>query len=538
MRVEIRPGPMNQSAGKGDVDVVIHLPADGIGAGKPLLSMPIVLANTESAARSMTGLTARDDKGAVTLVASDEPEAILFNRHWTASRPIVGDLVVSYRAPIDNTPPRLGAGPPVMLRIDGDGFSAAGNMFLMTPETGRTYRIAIDWDLGRLDAGATATSSYGEGDVVLPAGAEARLASSIFMAGGLKREPGTVKDSGFSSAWLGAPPFDPAPLMQWTHKLHSWMSGFFKDEAEPPYRVFLRFNPINAGGGVALTNSFLTTYNDKTTADSIKSTLGHEMVHTWTANGPGQWYSEGNAVHYQALLPWRAGLISTDDFLADLNETASRYYSNLLNDVPDDQVAPRFWEDTRIRTLPYDRGGMYFAVIDARIRALSKGTRSVDDLVRTMIGRSRDGQAVDEAAWVSLLTAEGGDDLLAIHKGMKDGKLMLPESGDFGPCFERTTKTIQRFDLGFDPKSLVGSSKVIKGLVPGSNAEAAGLRNGDVVTYRQALDALQGDTSAKLMLTVTRDGKSFPMSFLPRGEDVEIYQWSRKADVAEERCRY
>jgi hypothetical protein len=30
------------------------------------------------------------------------------------------------------------------------------------------------------------------------------------------------------------------------------------------------------------------------TGDSLKSTLGHEMVHTWTAVDIGKWYSEGN----------------------------------------------------------------------------------------------------------------------------------------------------------------------------------------------------------------------------------------------------
>lgn len=538
MTVTIRPGPMDEAAGRGFVDVALTLPADGTPAGAPLLAMPVVLANTESAARALTGIEASDAAGPLDLVAKDDPEALVFHRHWTASRAVVGTLHVRYRAPVDNTPPRRGSGPPIMLRIDGDGFSGAGNMFLMLPEAKTPYPITIDWDLSQMAPGATATSSYGEGDVALPAGPADRLARTVFMAGHMSREPAAVTGKGFSAAWLGQPPFDPHPLMQWTHRLHGWMARFFEDEGEPPYRVFLRFNPINAGGGTALINSFLTTYNAATTADSVKGTLAHEMVHTWTSNGPGQWYGEGIAVHYQALLPWRAGLIGTQAFLDDLNETASRYYSNALNDVPNDQIAPRFWEDTRIRTLPYDRGGLYFAIIDARIRKASGGKRSLDDLVRTMIGRARAGQPVDEAAWLGLLAAEAGPEALALHKSMMEGGLMLPESGDFGPCFARTTKTIPRFELGFDPRSLVGDVKTIKGLVPGSAAERAGLRNGDVVTYRQALDALQGDVRAELTLFVTRDGREFKISYLPRGEEVEIYQWARVEAIPETMCKY
>jgi len=106
--------------------------------------------------------------------------------------------------------------------------------------------------------------------------------------------------------------------------------------------------------------------------------------------------------------------------------------------------------------------------------------------------------------------------------------LVLPESDDFGPCFQRVAKKMRQFDLGFDNASITSNPKVIKGLKPDSEAARAGLRNGDVVTYAVALDAVQGDLSRKLELKVTRDGRTFPLAYLPRGEAVEAYQWERK----------
>ena len=44
----------------------------------------------------------------------------------------------------------------------------------------------------------------------------------------------------------------------------------------------------------------------------------------------------------------------------DLNETAVRYYTNSLIGAPNDEIGKRFWEDTRIRVLPYDRGAFLF----------------------------------------------------------------------------------------------------------------------------------------------------------------------------------
>ena len=539
LSVLLTPGRMDEAKGTGRLAVELRLSDTQLAAGAPLLTLPVVIANTATIAETLTDLHARDGDGDVPLTArDDETKGVVWSRHWVAGRAVRGPVVVTYVAPVDNTPPKRGSGPPYALRTEGQGVSGVGNTFILLPEEALPRRIALRWDLKALPKGSTATSSYGEGDVDLPVGPVDRLASTIFMAGPLHREPAAVSDGGFSSAWLGQPPFDPQPLMAWTNRLHGWMSGFFEDRSVPPYRVFLRYNPINAGGGTALTRSFLTTYGKDTQADSLKGTLSHEMTHTWTESEAGQWYGEGIAVYYQARLPWRAGLISADEFLDDLNETARRYYSNALNATPDAQIAPRFWEDTRIRVLPYDRGGLYFAVLDGKIRRASGGKRSVDDLVREMNRRYAAGAPTTDAVWVELITRELGEDGRKLHEAMIAGALMLPEAGDFGPCFTRTTAPARRFELGFEPKSLVGTTKVIRGLDPASEAAKTGLRDGDVVTYAVAMDAVQGDQQATLTLQVTRDGKTFPITYLPRGETVEVYQWTRLPKTQQLQCVY
>jgi len=531
MRVLIKPGAMSEAAGKGDVAIDISISEIDVPAGAPLLSLSTMVPGS-SKPQTVEGLTVNDGLGPVPL----ESRNLGGSRRWSSTRAVKGELAIKYREPIENAPITQG-GPPIAPRIDGDGFSSVGSMFLMSPQTKAPYRIAIDWDLSAMGVGAAAVSSYGDGTVEFPAGQVARLNNCLFMAGHLKREPQAGVTGGFSSVWLGEPPFDPRPAMQWTGELHAWMSRFFNDKSEPPYRVFLRLNPMNAGGGAALTNSFIVTYGEGVTGESLKSILGHEMTHTWTANDLGKWYSEGNAVYYQALLSWRAGMITAGQFLADLNKTAGRYYTNPLKDTPDEQILPRFWEDTRIRVLPYDRGAMYFAVLNGMIGRSSAGKRSIDDLIRAMIGRSRADQPVTEAVWLDLLRKEIGEDGPAVHRSMMAGRLMLPESDDYGPCFRRTTKKIRRFELGFDPKSLIGTQQTIHGLMPDSEAAKAGLREGDKVSYSAGLDAIQADVHRTLTLQVTRDGKTFPITYLPRGEAVDAYQWERISGIAEDGCK-
>lgn len=201
--------------------------------------------------------------------------------------------------------------------------------------------------------------------------------------------------------------------------------------------------------------------------------------------------------------------------------------------APEADVLPRFWTDTRYRVLPYDRGAMYFAVLNGKIRRASAGARSIDDLVLAMVVRSRERRPVTEEAWLELLHRELGDAGPAVHRAMLAGELMLPESDDFGPGFRRVVAKIRRFELGFDLGPLVGATKHIRGLQPGSEAEKAGLREGDVIHYATGLDALQRDATRTFDLQVTRDGKTFPVSYLPRGEAVDAYQWERVPGAAD-----
>lgn len=528
MQVVIKPGVMSETAG-GNVDVSITIPGIDIPAGESLFGIATMLPGMGKP-QALTQLKITDSQGEVPVVAPKGPGG------WTSSRAVTGNLAISYRLPLDNAPPIAG-GPPINLRIDGDGFSGQGLTLIATPPTKANYRVSVKWDLAAMGAGAEGVSSFGDGDFELPAGPIDRINDSIFMAGHLKRQPENTAGA-FSSVWSGEPAFDPRSAMDWTAKLHSWMSKFFKDKEEPPYRVFLRYNPMNAGGGAALTHSFLVTYGTGVSGEGLKSILGHEMTHTWTSNGIGKWYNEGNAVYYQGLLPWRAGLISADEFLKDINETASRYYTNAMISTPEAEVAEHFWEDTRIRVLPYDRGALYFAVLDGKIRKASGGKRTLDDLIHTMVGYDRDGKPVSEEIWLDLVRKELGADGIAVHNTMMSGGLVLPESDGFGSCFRRVVKKIRQFDVGFDIKSLVAAEKKISGLKPGSEAAKVGLRDGDIVAYQAGLDSVQADVTRTLTMHVTRGAEKFTVTYLPRGAEVDAYQWERVPGVPDSACKW
>jgi hypothetical protein len=533
------------------VDVRVVAPDMRVAAGRPLLRLPLVSSNVTTIANSLAGLRVTDSAGVLSLTTRDDPPSgLMFFRHWYAGRAVAGTVTIRYRAPITNALNPGGAAPPLELRTEDGGFSADASTFLVLPDSASTYRIAIRWNFAALRGQAVGLSTLGAGNVgAAPsaAGAQGGLDklyhSGLYVMGGrVHVYPSPMPSSGFMSAWQGSPPFDAAGLMRWTRALYGSYLRFFRAPPRRPYEVFLRRNLINAGGGVEVGGSFVGTFDRQTPEKDFKLTLAHEMVHTfaYALDAPdgllSSWYAEGLAVNYERVLPWRAHQISTADFLTDLNKTAARYYTDPLNDTPNSQIPARFWADTRVRVLPYDRGSLYFATVNAEMRRRTHGRRSLDDLLLKMIAKHRQGQVVDAAAWVALVRRELGSGAVAEFHAMMNGALVLPPSDAFGPCFERTTAPLRRYQLGFDSAVLMEPARIVRGLIADSAAARAGLRNGDRIVKPVPQDGIQADQDATLTLLIQRDGRTFPITYLPRGATVPAYQWRRRPGVPDRDC--
>lgn len=528
IRVELTPND-NDSDG-----VIDRMAVDLTIADAPdTFRLATMANNVVTSAADLTDVTFLRDGRALAAEIRDEREDDANSvRYWTVPGG-AGPVTVRYAFAVD--PSREGlALPQYEMRSDGDGLSGAALAFLVLPADDVARTVRIDWQLDGLGEGARAVSSLGPGNAKsarLLRSAE--LGSTYIMVG----QPGLFADDAFFAAWLGDFAFEARDLMDWAAKLHHYYGDFFGQVPES-FGVFGRTNALNPGSGIGLTDSFAFTFDDKVPSEELKGLLAHEMLHAWVnsldgmMDAPGglysSWFGEGLAVHYQRLLPWRAGLIDDEAFLADLNSTAGRYYTNALIDTPNDEIPGGFWRDTRIRVLPYDRGSLYFAKVDADIRARSGGQRSLDTLVRAMLAERRAGKPMDLAMWKRLLREELGEEGVRQFEAMLAGAVAIPPSDAFGPEFVRVEKPLRRFELGFDPAVLVSPERIVRGLNPESNAARAGLRNGDRITNRFPQDAMQADQQATLTLEILRDGKPLEITYLPRGEETHTYQWERR----------
>ena len=88
---------------------------------------------------------------------------------------------------------------------------------------------------------------------------------------------------------------------------------------------------------------------------------------------------------------------------------------------------------------------------------------------------------------------------------------VVPEA--FGPCVVRELVEMPSFELGVDRTELI-EKRIVAGLKPGSNAEKAGLREGDTVI---GISVYWNDTSKPVRLTIQRGTTKSTIEYYARG---------------------
>ncbi|WP_129793811.1 hypothetical protein [Sphingosinicella sp. CPCC 101087] len=523
------------------VDVQMRIEAPALAAGGALLRLPLTIVSIPTSAYEASAISARDDAGPLALTQEEEaprPEGVY--RRFLVSRATRGDVVVEYSAAPRQVSETTNNGPLFDMRAENGGFTSAGISFLALPVREAPFRVSLKWNLSRMAPGSIGVWSLGEGDVETVAPAQ-QLAFTFYAAGPMRRY--RPEGGGRLTLYaLSEAPFDLQALANRIGGLYEHMAGFFGEGADA-YRVFARQHPYRGRGGTALPRSFTFGYHapSNPTIDELQGMLSHEIAHGWPSmqgeHGETAWYSEGTAEYYSILLARRAGLLDDGRFLEEINERAGGYYAHSFRSLSNAEAAQRFWSDPFVQQVPYGRGFLYLARTDGAIRTASDGRRSLDDVVLALRERQAAGQSYGIADWLDLVGREiGRDRAEQDYRSMAAGEVVRPGSA-FADCFLAVPAPARRLELGFARRSF-NDGAVVQGLIEGSYAERAGVRDGDAILDYTDLDEISADAAKEMRLTIRRDGREQVISYLPRAQEVEAWRWVPNPQAAEKACNF
>lgn len=365
-------------------------------------------------------------------------------RHFWLKRNVSGAVRVCYL--VRPRPLRQGdrCAPYVDFRCEDGGGTSAGKAFLadfgeMEGET------TLSWDLSHMPEGSRGVCAFGEGEVTLSSG-PGTFRECYFSMGNVK----SITEGEFGVYWIAEPDFDMENIAKYTRQLYGGMQKFFRDP-EPVYRIFVRKDPYTHSGGSAMALSYLFGWNETepVSLENKKNILAHEMVHNWPhlddSEGEGEtaWYSEGAAEFYSILLPLRMGLITPEDARGAIQEMTDSYYTNPTRYMSDEEAAAVCWQDWRAQKLPYGRGLLLLANTDVKIRQATNGTRSIDDVVLSILEKRRQGINQGNTAFLETVREIADIDVTGDWEDVRSGRHVAPLPGWLDGYFSAEPKEMK-----------------------------------------------------------------------------------------------
>lgn len=460
--LEIRLAPIrNESANVVAVGVTMRFSVPPVDFGS---ADPILLHLDPHVAGAATGdriedLEARDSEGSLGLRRLTEADSGKPVRaEWKAERRARGPVTVSYRVLLLAED----AARDEVITTAGGVLGIGRALFLM-PATTEAHTIRAVWDLQTLDPGADGTSSFGMGETEVE-GPPSILENAIWMAGLLEeltiRSPATNGNEGgqFRMISLGKGALDVTEVGSWTNR--AWLAVRNVATKTNQFELFVR--PIDKRGlrfdlAVFEHSAIAATENEVKFAWPEKLRLTESLVRA--ARGSNvmnqRWFDNGFGTYLALDALRKRGLAAPADIGTELAKRSERYFASPwlrtpLGGVMDqkDELAGQHIED---------RGLLFAAELDAKIRARSAGKKSLVDFMRLLepavplAAETTDNPkatGISAAAFAQALEKELGAEAVNRYRTLVETAAAIADLPDdaFGPCFKKAKKKIQRED--------------------------------------------------------------------------------------------
>ena len=381
--------------------------------------------------------------------------------------------------------------------------------------------ITVRW---KLMPGWTAVSSYGDAPEVVTTATLDEFRDAVFLASDrLHLVQRAINGTRLDVAIVNDFAFGDDVLVDLATRVVTAQRAFFA-EPGPPYFLITAVplgDQTGEYGGTGLTSSF-AVFLSKRFADTqnLAWLLGHELFHSWNGrviqpDPPEElmyWFTEGFTNFYARRLLYRAGIVDLAGYVQQLDEELAQYYLSSVRDVANQEIREGFWKSHELERLPYQRGDVLALVLD---RALVARGSSLDALMKALVAEGHAGGTVGVDKLLARIAALTTPAIAAQLKAtIVDGALLAVDPALLAPCLAGSTRSIGRFELGFD-LAAAQATKRAAGVVPGSRAAAAGLHDGDPITG-WSINLGQPEKLVELQV----GGRT--ISYLPQGDPVDV----------------
>jgi predicted metalloprotease with PDZ domain len=321
-----------------------------------------------------------------------------------------------------------------------------------------------------------------------------------------------------------------------------------------PYKNYTFLLIGTGNGGIEHANSAACAFNGKSLTNDKGyrgwlSYISHEYFHHFNvkrirpvALGPFDyesenltdmlWVSEGLTVYYENIVMVRAGLMTPEQYLEDMQSAITRFesspghrYQSATESSLGTWGGSGFGGDRTTTISYYDNGAMLGAMLDLKIRNDSKNARSLDDVMRSLYrkyDREKKRGFTDAEFRQECESAAGGPvtevlEFAATSKDVDYAKYFAYAGLEVKAAAEEAPGGY----LGLNTR-LVEGKLVVTSTSPGSPAEGAGLAAEDRI---QELDGVQATTKVLSdRLAAKKPGDKIKVRFA-RGheaQDVEV----------------
>ena len=291
-------------------------------------------------------------------------------------------------------------------------------------------------------------------------------------------------------------------------KIADYLHDFWGEA--PPYDhytmlIYLEDDPLSFGGGLEHANSHLDILPLQAAVPEVfpglYSLYSHEYVHAWNVKRirptemwpydydepqptPLLWVSEGITDYYGDLVLARTGVWSAEELWASFAEAAQAVASEPPYAVEDSSVETWIDPIDVSSQFYYAKGKLLGFLLDAMIRDATDGAASLDDVMRRLY---RERYRADRGFTTADVIDFVDDNIDAarvreFYERYVDGRDPLPYAeilARIGLAYDERRGQLPYLGVGAEPSQT--GEMTVSDVTPGSAAEAAGLREGDVL---------------------------------------------------------